>query len=437
MLAFSVARTGQRAIAGPLALAALLAWAPLQPSAAQNAPPSRPGSVPLKPAPAPATGQPFDGQRYVPAVLRLSFTNQRQADATANPLGFIDLTLIPPSGAVVGRRVEVATRDFSTLLRQLYTQLSKQDNLGVEKADAPARQLYRLLIEPIRPDLREAGVTTLLISADPGLQAIPFAALHDGKAYLGESFAFSLTPSLGLMPLDIPAVGAHGQQIAAGASRFDGLNPLPLVPQELSRVASAFKDQTAATYLNDSFTPQTLLNKAGDSTVERVHVATHAEFLPGGPAKSRLFTGTAPLSLKDFATLRQRREGKPLELFALSACRTALGDRDSELGFAGLALQAGSRSAIGSLWYVDDVATSAYFIQFYRALQSGTPKAEAMQQVRRTMIQGRFRLDGQRLIGPDGQVLLDNLSAEQIRRVAGGLTHPYFWAGIELLGTPW
>jgi len=53
------------------------------------------------------------------------------------------------------------------------------------------------------------------------------------------------------------------------------------------------------------------------------------------------------------------------------------------------------------------------------------------------MIQGRFRLEGQRLIGPDEQVLLDNLTPEQIRRVAGGLSHPYFWAGIELLGTPW
>ena len=35
------------------------------------------------------------------------------------------------------------------------------------------------------------------------------------------------------------------------------------------------------------------------------------------------------------------------------------------------------------------------------------------------------------------EVLLDQLTAVQQRRVRGGLSHPFFWAGIELLGTPW
>lgn len=394
----------------------------------------------------------FEPQRYVPAVLRLTFTVDKPAglnigtegktDSNSttskdDQKGFIDITLIPPSGEVVGRRVDVNTKLFSAALRQLYVQLSRQEPLAVANPASPARQLYSLLIEPVQPALKAAGVTTLLISADPGLQAIPFAALHDGTGYLGETFAFSLTPSLGLMPLDAPNTNSNGQQIAAGASRFDGLNPLPLVPQELSQVVGALKQQPASTYLNEAFTPQTLLVTAGSSDVERVHVATHAEFLPGGPSKARLFTGTTPLSLKDFASLRQRRETAPLQLFVLSACRTALGDRDSELGFAGLALQAGSRSAIGSLWYVDDIATSGYFIQFYRYLDAGIPKAEAMQQVRTMMAQGRFRLEGDRLLGPDGQPLLSNLTKEQQRRIASGMSHPYFWAGIALLGTPW
>ena len=39
-------------------------------------------------------------------------------------------------------------------------------------------------------------VGTLLIAADRGLQAVPFAALSDGQAFFGERFAFSLTRSL-------------------------------------------------------------------------------------------------------------------------------------------------------------------------------------------------------------------------------------------------
>lgn len=383
----------------------------------------------------------YEAQRYVPAVLRLSFTAQKAVEgnggSSAAPNGFIDITLIPPQGEVVGRRVEVVTKTFSGLLRGLYTELSKQEVLAIDNPQSPSRQLYRLLIEPVRAELTAAGVTTLLISADPGLQAIPYAALHDGRNYLGESYGFSLTPSLGLMPLDAPESRGQGQQLAAGASRFEGLNPLPLVPQELSKVVAAGKEQLASTYLNEAFTPQALINKAGDNGVQRVHVATHAEFLPGGPSKARLYTGTQPLSLKEFASLRQRREGSPMQLFVLSACRTALGDRDSELGFAGLALQAGSRSAIGSLWYVDDVATSGYFVQFYRYLDAGIPKAEAMQLVRRDMASGRMRLEGDRLLVGQDPPLLENLSKEQQRRVSEGLRHPYFWAGIELLGTPW
>ena len=79
------------------------------------------------------------------------------------------------------------------------------------------------------------------------------------------------------------------------------------------------------------------------------------------------------MSMAQFARLRRERQDQPLDLVVLSACRTILGDEDSELGFAGLALQAGARSAIGTLWYVDDVVTSAFFVQFYRFLDQGFP----------------------------------------------------------------
>ena len=143
------------------------------------------------------------------------------------------------------------------------------------------------------------------------------------------------------------------------------------------------------------------------------------------------------MSLQDFSKVRNRPEAAPLDLFTLSACRTALGDNDSELGFAGLALQAGARSAIGTLWYVDDVATSAYFIQLYRYLGQGFPKAEALQMTRRAMQDGLIRLDGDRIIGPDRNPLVTDLTTLQQQRVARGLRHPFYWAGVELIGAPW
>lgn len=176
---------------------------------------------------------------------------------------------------------------------------------------------------------------------------------------------------------------------------------------------------------------------AAEPRFRRVHVATHAEFLPGGPGQSRLYTGEGAIPLRDFASLRSRRQDNPLDLISLSACRTALGDADSELGFAGLALQAGARSAIGSLWYVDDVATSAFFVQTYRHLEAGIPKAEALQLTRQAFSRGLIRLEADQVVGANGDVLLAGLNPSQRRLAATGLGHPYFWGGIQLLGSPW
>ena len=371
----------------------------------------------------------FERSRYTPAVLYLNVTKGKTAREE-----FIDLVLIPPRGEVIGRRVGISFEEFRRQLRALYGELARQDPQRNGDPAAPARVLQRLLIEPLTPDLQRIGITTLILVPDTGLQAVPFAALHDGQMSFGERYAFSLTPSISLLRREPPGSGGGKEQLALGASRFDALAPLPLVPQEVERIAALGRSER---YLDQAFTPEVLISRAGDSTVRRVHVATHAEFLPGGPSRSRIYAGTGSMDLSRFASLRQRRSGDPLDLFVLSACRTALGDPDSELGFAGLALQAGSRSAIGTLWYVDDVATSAFFVLFYRYLKQGLPKAEALQATRRSFATGQVRLKGDQILGPDANPLLQNLTLQQQRRVGAGLQHPFFWAGIALLGTPW
>lgn len=375
----------------------------------------------------------FNRAAYTPAVLHVRFSEARGGTVRPDTDAFLDITLVPMEGEVEGRRVEVSKQEFAALLKRLYTQLSRQESLNTSDPASPARRLQQLLIGPMAPVLASRRITTLLIAADRGLQAVPFAALHDGQRYFGDAYAFSLTPSLALTSL-APPQPARGRLLAAGSAVFDGLAPLPLVPAELDQVG---RSDTKDKALNKAFTPSTLLDQAADPRYSRVHVATHAEFLPGGPAASRLYSGTVPIPLSDFVKLRRARQGAPLDLISFSACRTALGDADSELGFAGLALQAGARSAVGTLWYVDDVATSAYFVQMYRYLEAGIPKAEALQLTRQAFSRGLVRLDGDRLVGADGQALLSGLTASQQRRVAGGLENPYFWAGIELLGAAW
>ena len=407
-----------------LALILGVAHSPVQ---AQANAPSRPQATAALPPE-------FKRASYNPAVLHLQFTPLPEGKTTASGGdAFLDITLIPSSGKLEGVRVELTTADFRNQLRNLYVQLSRQDSLRVGDPKSPSRQLYALLFESLTTILQREKITTLLIAADRGLQAVPFAALSDGRRYFGDRYAFSITPSLALT--DLGTTGDPGQRLLAlGASEFKGLAALPLVPQELERIGP---DGNKDLFLNQEFTPDRFLEKAGESTYNQLHVATHAEFKPGGPNASQLHSGIGPISMSELAKLRKERQGVPLDLVVFSACRTALGDANAELGFSGLALQAGARSAVGTLWYVDDVVTSAYFVLMYRYLDQGIPKAEAMQLTRQAFARNLVRLDGDRLLGVNDQPLLLNLTPSQQRRVSSGVNNPFFWAGIELMGSPW
>jgi CHAT domain-containing protein/Tfp pilus assembly protein PilF len=74
---------------------------------------------------------------------------------------------------------------------------------------APAQDLYALVFKPLLPLLGDTR--RLFLSPDGQLALIPFSALHDGKAFLIDSFDFSyLTSGKDLLPRpgDIPSSGS-------------------------------------------------------------------------------------------------------------------------------------------------------------------------------------------------------------------------------------
>jgi CHAT domain-containing protein len=77
-------------------------------------------------------------------------------------------------------------------------------------------------------------------------------------------------------------------------------------------------------------------------------------------------------------TTRFRERG--LELLALSACETAAGDDRAALGLAGVAVRAGARSALATLWSVDDRVSAELVSEFYAGLgREKLSRAEALQ----------------------------------------------------------
>ena len=118
----------------------------------------------------------------------------------------------------------------------------------------------------------------------------------------------------------------------------------------------------------------------------------------------------------------------------LSACRTAFGSHEAELGFAGLGVQSGAKSALGSFWYVNDEGTTGLMTSFYAKLKTARIKAEALQQAQLAMLRGEVKLDDEWLIAPQGRFPLTpelkNLGERE-------LTHPYFWSAFMMVGNPW
>jgi CHAT domain-containing protein len=85
-----------------------------------------------------------------------------------------------------------------------------------------------------------------------------------------------------------------------------------------------------------------------------------------------------------------------VELLFLSACQTAAGDERAALGLAGVAVKAGARSALATLWHINDEASSLLVTEFYRLLaRPGMSKAQALRLAQLAMLNDlRYRHPG-------------------------------------------
>ena len=372
---------------------------------------------------------------FNPAFLNISFTKNSDLGVGDSSKGFIDLTLITSDNTVIGRRTELPVAEFATLLRGFYGKITSQRPLDPDRPSSEASRLYSLFLEPLQDVFSSEKISTVLVSADRGLQAIPFSALATRGDYAVENLSFSFTPSLSLTDLSTPLANTDQDEILImGSTEFSGLAPLPYVNQEVENIAQHYGGQSV---LGQRFTSSRVVSDLQSSSQSLIHLATHADFKGGKPDESMIYTSDGSISFEAFKSIRRLRRSNPINLFVLSACRSALGDSDSEMGLAGIAVQAGSKSAIGSLWYVDDVATSAFFSIFYRHLSRGVTKSTALTQTQRDFASGRVKIEGSNVVYGPGDVLLSGLSGSQKYNYPDNFQHPFFWSGFVLLGTPW
>jgi CHAT domain-containing protein len=241
-----------------------------------------------------------------------------------------------------------------------------------------AQQLYEWLIGPIEADLKSAGVDTLVFVPDGPLRTIPMAALHDGERFLIAKYAIATTPGLDLTD-PRPIRRERAKVLAVGvAQSVQGFAALPNVAMELDTLRALFN---STTLMDQQFVIANLENQAKKEQFTIVHVASHGGF-GDDPSQTFLLTFDEKLTMErldHFIGLFRYRDD-PLELLTLSACDTAEGDDRAALGLAGVAVRAGARSALATLWEVDDVVAADLIMDFYRELQDpSASRAVALQ----------------------------------------------------------
>ncbi|NES71144.1 MAG: CHAT domain-containing protein, partial [Okeania sp. SIO2D1] len=192
------------------------------------------------------------------------------------------------------------------------------------------------------------------------------------------------------------------QVLAMGADTFTEQSPLPGASQEISLISQRL--WSGRSYLNQNFTRKMLKEARERTPFGIIHLATHGEFKPGKPSNSYVQLWDEKLPLDSLRNLGWH--DPPVELLVLSACKTALGDREAELGFAGLAVAAGVKSALGSLWSVSDAGTLGLMTNFYQQLQTAPIKAEALRQAQLSMARGEVYLENGQLIAGDLRIPL-------------------------------
>lgn len=308
-------------------------------------------------------------------------------------------------------------------------------------ADAAFR-LYQAVLGPAAAALRERS--RLIVSPDGPLLLLSFEALLTGPGgrsfddlpYLIREKSVTYVPSASVfaelggsgtppaspgffLGFGDPAYGTAGSGEAETDTRAwgfqtDGLTSprrLPESRREVEGIARLFPPGSARLYLGGDASERNVKENPLLKEARWIHFAVHGFLNEERPEYSGLLLARDDDDPEDNGLL-QVYEIFNLELTAdlvvLSACDTALGKNvrgEGLLGVSRALLYAGAASVVVSLWQVSDASSSDLMVRFYRHLNEGGEKAEA-------------------------------LRLSKLELIREGKSHPYHWAAFTLVGQP-
>lgn len=224
-------------------------------------------------------------------------------------------------------------------LTQLHAAVSRS-GATAQAAELAAQRAYRRVFQPLALSL--AGVKRLYLSLDGYLHAVPFEVLHDGKAYLIDSYEFFyvnsgrdlLRPPSTVAagpPLIVSAPFSPSTKVTTGPGLYGAVLDLPALPF-VEQEARDIKEQLVGSLLlrGEAATESALRQRLqqGGGAPRVLHIAAHGAFYyePAG----RTAAGTrAGLELVDDSSSKPptrltNRSHSPTEDLFPSLSRAAL-----------------------------------------------------------------------------------------------------------------
>jgi len=284
----------------------------------------------------------------------------------------LEILVSLPSG-MVRKTIPVGAEELTVEIRAFRNFLEKRTT---REYLSHAKKLYGWLIQPIEPLWAGVGIDTLVFVPDGALRTIPLAALHDGTQFLIEKYAVATTPGVTLTdprPLDRKSIKLLSVGITEAVQDFPAL---PHVSREVETIQRLYG---GTILLNKQFMMSRVEEELRAHPYSVMHIASHGQFQSEGKDTFLLaYDGKMTMDrLEKYVGMLRFRE-EPLALITLSACETAAGDDRAALGLAGVAIKAGARSALASLWFLDDQASSQLVTEFYQQLHDDSVVSTAM-----------------------------------------------------------
>jgi len=329
------------------------------------------------------------------------------------------LCAISASGDVVWHRSAVDAVGLRGDMRRLRF-LCEQRGVHAD-INARAGRIAKALLDPM--DHVIAAHEQLVVVPHGPAYAVPFAALPWRGAPLAERLAVTQIPSASVLPFllrtaplpqaSMLAIGNPARMAykAAFDRTAQPLPPLPEAEAEARAVAAGYAGSTVIT--GASATAAAVRKELPRHRI--LHLATHGVMSEDAPLLSALLLADGEsLTLDELIGMRLNAD-----LVVLSACNSGTGkenDGNDVLGFTRGLLVAGARSAIVSLWPVNDAATRVLMVRFYAELRRGLSSAAALR---------------------TAQMALREMP-EQDSSTSGATTppfrHPHYWAAFVLVG---